>query len=934
MRTLLRLRRFQIQVAISGAGLLVFWWLGDIIAATIDQSVVARGILLILIAGVTGAACARVLHVQTLEQASKRQIVELIPGLAVALDDNGRLTEMNTKLRDYLGVPADRDAPDWLQILHPQDIGVADAIASQVEKGRSRFSLAARLRGSDGEYRWFLLSLEPGKNMGGSYDGWYAELIDAQDEKLIEVQLRAGEFRFRSILDNLPGLISSADASGNLDYSNGWDEDYYGLDWPEVRGRGWLERIHPEERDSVTAAWEHSVQTGEPMDVIHRLQRYDGTYRWFRARVRPSRDQDGEVERWYGLITDIDNEKRSEEALQIKEYELHRLIDTLPTLIWSSSLDGAAVFLNRRWLDYTGLALDEAAGWGWAVAIHPDDRDMVVGFWRDLLANGKSGEIEGRMRRSDGQYRWFLFRGEPMLDEAGKIIQWLGSNTDIDDIKKTEQELRLAEANLRASLDAMPALMVSTLADGTVEYINAKWAEEGFAEADVYGGAPQIYHPDDLPGWMAVRERSVPGIYGSDVRLRRADGEHVWYYMNTVPIMDENGQMIRRYFAATKIHDRKLAEEALKAREHELQQILDTVPVMVFVLDGDGVPLYVNARNLAYYGIPVDELPVVDGSKVKGSIKVRVHPDDAAAVTAGFMHSFNTGESFAMRYRNFRAEGTLRWVEGRMEPLRGDDGKIVRWYGVITDIHDEIVAQERFRLATEKLSRAGQLAGLAELSASIAHEINQALAAVISNSNACQRWLAVEPLDVARIKLIADRIVRDANVAAEIVRRIRALFKQDAKARSRLNVNDLVKEVGQLLAREIAANRVEFRTELDPSLPEISADRVQVQQVLVNLFRNGIDALRTNTEHPKILNVRSFRDKENIQVEIYDSGGGIEDPERIFEPFFTTKAEGMGMGLAICRSILAAHGGALSARRAEERGSVFAFTLPIELENS
>ena len=244
------------------------------------------------------------------------------------------------------------------------------------------------------------------------------------------------------------------------------------------------------------------------------------------------------------------------------------------------------------------------------------------------------------------------------------------------------------------------------------------------------------------------------------------------------------------------------------------------------------------------------------------------------------------------------------------------------------DIDDEIRAQENLRASQRKLSRAAQLASLAELAASIAHEVNQPLAAIVSNSQACRRWLSTEPPNLDRVRAITDRIVDHANAASSVLSGVRALYNNEMTARTWIDVNEVVEEARQLLADDIAGNRVSFRTDLNV-LPRIYADRIQIQQVLVNLIRNGIDAMKANVEVSKVLIVRSWSEEEEVRIEVCDNGGGIGDPDRIFEPLFTTKSKGMGMGLAVSRSIAEAHGGWLSSGNLQPRGAVFLFTLPV-----
>jgi C4-dicarboxylate-specific signal transduction histidine kinase len=238
-------------------------------------------------------------------------------------------------------------------------------------------------------------------------------------------------------------------------------------------------------------------------------------------------------------------------------------------------------------------------------------------------------------------------------------------------------------------------------------------------------------------------------------------------------------------------------------------------------------------------------------------------------------------------------------------------------------------AEDALRLAREKLVQASQMATVAELSASIAHEINQPLQSVVANGQACRRWLAATPPDIDRARLSAEAMVRDGYATADVISHIRALFKHTAPAKVNLDINRLILQVCTLMADDIHGNVISLETQL-AHVPMIRADAVQVQQVIVNLVRNAIEALSAAVELPKSLLIRSRRDGDNLVVDVQDEGTGLANPETIFEPFNTTKETGMGMGLAICRSIVEAHGGRIWVVRNEVRGVTFSFSLPTE----
>ena len=243
---------------------------------------------------------------------------------------------------------------------------------------------------------------------------------------------------------------------------------------------------------------------------------------------------------------------------------------------------------------------------------------------------------------------------------------------------------------------------------------------------------------------------------------------------------------------------------------------------------------------------------------------------------------------------------------------------------------DSLVREESLRAMRARLEHATRLATVAELSAAIAHEVNQLLAGVLTNAAACHRWLSADPPNLERAKLTAEHMVRDAKSASEVVNGVRALFRQTTPAAVPLNLNDVIREVHRLMLEEVSGSSVGIETDLDPDLPRTMADRVQMQQVLVNLVRNGIEAMETTVNLPRLLSIRSRCDGiHHVRIEVCDRGSGVQDPESVFKPFFTTKKTGMGMGLAICRSIIGAHQGRLWVMRNERWGSTFCFTLPI-----
>jgi PAS domain S-box-containing protein len=469
----------------------------------------------------------------------------------------------------------------------------------------------------------------------------------------------------------------------------------------------------------------------------------------------------------------------------------------------------------------------------------------------------------------------------------------------------------------------MPAFVWRTDPAGAFTYLDDRflhWRGEDLAEHGVSDDGSFNYvdavHPDDREGclglWAECLHTGLP--FRSEMRLRDANDNYRWWQAEGMPHRDAAGEIKEWSGTIIDVDELKRAEAALRIRELELTRLADTVPVLIWSTLPTGEPVFINRRLCEWAGVEIGDLDDPDRTKLAAAVAQTVHPDDAPAVGAALQRSFTSGDPFAMRYRHRCADGLYRWVDGRAEALRDADGTILRWYGVSRDIEDEIRDREALRKARETLAQATQLASLSTLAASIAHEVNQPLAAIVSNAQACQRWLSADPPNVERARLVAERIADAAQSGAAVVQRIRALFRPDDKRREPLQLSALVRDAVSLMTDDFRAHGAACELSLAPELPILSGDPVQIQQVLVNLIRNALEAMDQLSE-PR-LELTTVRAPNHVQVCLRDFGPGAPDLSAIFEPFVTSKSGGMGMGLAICRSVAEAHGGSLSAELA------------------
>ena len=366
----------------------------------------------------------------------------------------------------------------------------------------------------------------------------------------------------------------------------------------------------------------------------------------------------------------------------------------------------------------------------------------------------------------------------------------------------------------------------------------------------------------------------------------------------------------------------------------QLQATLNVIPAYAWYASPSGGLSFVNGRTADYLGLPLDHplrLGVDLGAPWDAHIAF-LHPDDHEETRRVWSKCLSNGEPGEVSFRVRSSQGDYRWFIGRAEPLRAIDGSLLQWVGVNVDIDEGKRAETELRAAQTQLARASQAATVAELSASIAHEINQPLAGIVASAQTCRTWLFEENPNLLGAKAAIERIIRDGNAAADIIRRIRALFKQTVPAKSPLNINAVIEEVSRLVQHELARGRVSLVLELAQNLPLVWVDRIQIQQVLLNLIRNGAEAMENTNKNSKCLTIRSYCSHENTVLEVCDLGPGLAHPEKAFEPFYSTKHDGLGVGLTISRSIVHAHGGVLRARDNQPRGTTFWLTLPLRSE--
>jgi PAS domain S-box-containing protein len=475
------------------------------------------------------------------------------------------------------------------------------------------------------------------------------------------------------------------------------------------------------------------------------------------------------------------------------------MADTAPVMIWASGADKGCTYFNKQWLDFTGRALQQELGNGWASGVHQEDLQRCLQTYNSAFDRRERFRMEYRLRRADGQFRWIYDTGTPRLSPGGEFLGYIGSCVDIEDRKRAEEDLRESETRLRAFFKNSPNLIFMKDPQGRYLYVN-----------------------QEIERVLRITEEQIKG---------------------------------------------KRDDEVFPQEQAATYQA--------------------NDRQVLQAGTPMEFEEI-------------------------FVKEDEPHTTIVHKFPLFNAEGTIYAIGG-----------------VATDITERKRTEEALQEAQARLAHITRVMAMGELAAAIAHEVNQPLSAIVTNANFCLRQLDGGTRHSREFREAISEIVDDGTRASLVIARIRGLLRNWTPDRTETDINDVIQEVIKLLRNELSRSRVSLRTELESNLPGVVADSVQLQQVLINLVMNAVEAMRFSSRSPHKLLIRSAKSSEGILVQVRDSGPGIDSEVagRIFDPFFTTKAEGIGMGLSISRSIVESHGGQLSLLPASE-GALFQFTLP------
>jgi PAS domain S-box-containing protein len=851
------------------------------------------------------------------------RVLDTLPGMVFTALSSGDIDFVNKSLAQYTG-SAFYGANGWNW---PIDIDRLDA-STFSESFRSMlsrnepFEMEIPVKLSCGDSRSLLLRCNPMDNVG-DVRRWYG----IATEHPARCRRCGSDNDFQRVVDSIPVPVAVTTPTGDVEALNNPALDYFGMTLEELKNWKATEVVHPEDLQNTIADQLEAHRTGTFYNVESRHLRGDGIYRWHNVLGLPLRDTDGTILRWFHLLVDIDDRKRAELELATREREARVVLESIPAGIGVIGITGEVEAINGPLLRYYGRTLEDLRDWGGTNVVHPDDMPRMINAVRRAVTIEEPYDLEVRLRRADGVHRWFRVTGSPLRDDDGRIMRWYALHVDIDDRKRAEEALAERERESRFIVDGIAGMIAifspdAKLIGGNQQIID--YFQRPIAELDNWA-TNGITHPDDLQicidSFMAALATGEP--YDYETRFLRHDGVWRWFQLRGLPLRNEEGQIVRWYGLLTDIDDRKRTEDQLRRSEAFLADAQRLSKTGSFSLRLDTGQIVWSAETYRIFDVdPANPVTMQ-------TILSRLDPASVLAVQNVMERARDGSGDFDYDIKLILPDQSVKYVHVLAHSETNKDGA-QELTGAVQDFTDSRLAEEALNEVRSELSYVTRVTSLGVLTASIAHEVNQPLAGIVTNASTCLRVLASEPPNLDIAKETARRMIRDANRAADVIVRLRALFSRKPPVIEPIDMNEVATEVIALAFTDIQRARVTVTSDFGAGLPRVAGARVQLQQVIMNLLRNAIEATSVVKDRQGRILIRTEASGATVQLIVEDTGVGFgaDGTERIFDAFYTTKPDGMGIGLSVSRSIIESHSGRLWAESNAVHGATVGFSIP------
>jgi PAS domain S-box-containing protein len=606
--------------------------------------------------------------------------------------------------------------------------------------------------------------------------------------------------------------------------------------------------------------------------------------------------------------------------------ELDRIVDALPAPLWTACPDGRPERFNQCWRDYSGLSPEESSKGGWLQIVHPDDRAMAQAAWQGCLDADTAGEAEARMRRHDGVYRWFLLQISPVRDESGKLLKWCGLHTDIEHRKRAEAMVSV-EDRFRLVMDNLPVPMLLLKPDGIVLQVNSAGAcMAGVRCADdlISTSFFDVVALEHRQRYIDFHQTVCAGTKGSlefDILTPQGERRHMESYSAPMELTD--GTMAQ-LGVARDITARRQAEAELRRQEALMAKAQQISASGSFSWRPESGETVWSEQAYRIFGIELGVRITLD------MVASRIHPEDLRFLVSDVVERARLGQDLKYEHRLQMPDGSIKYVYMQAHATRDEQGRL-EYIGAMRDMTEHQQSEEALYQLRNELAHVTRANSLSELTACIAHEINQPLAGIITNANTGFRMLSAEPPNVKGALQTVQRTLRDGRRASDVVTHLRALFSKKLVSNEQLDLNEAAWEVVELTRSAMRRKRIIFRQDRAEDLPLVSGDRVQLQQVVLNLLLNAIEAMQDVEDRPRQLMIKTEREAGGaVRLSVADTGTGFDSQQaaKLFDSFYTTKSNGMGLGLSVSRSIVEIHGGRMWASPNDGPGATFSFSIP------
>lgn len=865
-------------------------------------------------------------------------------GLLMMIDLEGHLRFMNryTQSSAEWDALSGMDGRPWLGLWREADQESARAALESARSGTpGRFQGAGSLLLEN--TAWWDITITPIMGSDHRPEAFLAIARDISDLKASEQDLRHQNDRYRALVDASTAIVWRTDCDGALIESHGWEE-FTGQSLDNSRGSGWLEAVHPDDQARLKAAWRSILDSEELGRAECRVVLPDGNSRWMQITGIPLTDMAGAVREWIGALTDIHEQKAAAENLRMSEQRYRALIETSTAIGWRADTDGLYIE-GWGWHEFCGREPTVGAPLGWLDFIHSDDREHTAAAWQEAITARQPARIVHRMLGLSGEYRWVFCRALPLLNEAGVVEEWAGTISDIHDRRAAEDKLRASEERLRLAVET------TGLGIWDVNIVTGRhqWTPETYQLLGLPAGAkidqetlPPLIHPQDRDRvqqkfYVDVSDSNL--TYSDTFRIFRADtGEERWILATGRTVLGDDGDPIRKIGTAQDITERKLAEIAIKTSKEQLSRseahlrsILETVPDAMIVADEKGIIRSFSATAEHIFGYRPEE---VIGTNVKFLMPLPYREQHDAYISR-YRHS---GE------RRIIGSGRVAMAQrkdGTTFPMEVQVGEM-QWEGeryftaFIRDLTERQYTEMRMQELQSELAYMSRLTAMGEMGSTLAHEINQPLTAIASYLKGCGLILdRMEGAEIATLRLAVDEAAEEALRAGEVIRQLREFVARGESEHRVEQLQRLIEEASALglVGAKEKGIQVEFDFPSDDF--QVIVNRVQIQQVLINLLRNAVEAMHGIQDRFLTIRAGAVQDGTMVQISVKDTGSGIapEVLSKLFTPFTTTKKSGMGVGLSICRTIVESHGGKIWADSIPGEGTTFHFTLrSVDLE--